>query len=244
MAFALLGGPIIRPPSADSLSSAETLTGLFLNGDRRHHIADSDLEHDVHPALNVTEQVVKLLQLLAVVNGADEELAAIGVGARIGHGHRAGRVLAGHRLVVELVAGPTRAIALGVAALNYEVGFDAVKLEAVVELVAGQEDEGVDGGWGQLGVEAEDDVALGCLDRYQEMVRGIDGHRWRRAETLLTGVAGGRREGRAEVQRTAGRRHAGAWARGWRGARGAAGIASNIDREREDNGGGRRPPRR
>src|SRR2546428_14050923 len=79
------------------------------------------------------------------------------------------------------------------------------------------------------------------------MVRGIDGHRWRRAETLLTGVAGGRREGRAEVQRTAGRRHAGAWARGWargwRGARGAAGIASNIDREREYSGGDDGPRR-
>src|SRR2546425_5462325 len=145
MACRLLGGPIIRPPSADALTSAETLTGLFLNGDRRHDIADRDLEHDVHATLDVTEKVVKLLQLLAVVNGADEKLAAIGVGARISHCHRARRVLASHRLVVELVAGPARAIALGVAALNHEVGFDAVKLEAVVELVAGQEDEVVDG---------------------------------------------------------------------------------------------------
>src|SRR3989440_9303129 len=138
-----------RPPLyaafSGLLTSAETLTSLFLNGDRRHDVAGRDLEHDVHAALNVAEQVVKLLQLLGVVNGADEKLAAIGVGARIGHRHRPGRVLAGHRLVVELVAGPARAVALGVAALNHEVGLDPVKLEAVVELVAGQEDEVVDG---------------------------------------------------------------------------------------------------
>src|SRR5205823_12636984 len=124
-----LGGPIIRPTSADSLGSAETLTGLFLNGDRRHHIADRDLEHHVHSALNVAEQVVELLQLLAVVNGAYEKLAAIRVRARVGHRHGAGRILAAHRLVLELVARSARAIALGVAALDDEVGLDAVKLE-------------------------------------------------------------------------------------------------------------------
>src|SRR5207249_1419073 len=136
-----LGGPIIRPPSADSLGSAETLTGLFLNSDRRHDIADRDLEHHVHAALNVADQVVELLQLLAVVNSADEKLAAVGVRARIGHRHRASGILAAHRLVLELVARSAGAIALGVAALDDEVGFDAVKLEAVIELVAGQEDE-------------------------------------------------------------------------------------------------------
>src|SRR5438874_1233335 len=176
------------------------LTGLFLNGDRGHDVADGNLEHDIHAALDIAEQVVELLQLLAVVNGADEELTAVGIGARIGHRHRAGRVLPRHRLVLELVARSTRAIALRVAALDDEIGFDAVKLEAVIKLISGQEDEVVDGVRGELGVEAERDVAFGGLDHHQEMVGSVDRHRRRRAEALLAGVAGGGRERRTEVQ--------------------------------------------
>src|SRR5712692_6994648 len=139
----------LRPhytPASESLPWGwrRTLADLFLDRDGRHGVALRDLEDDVHARLNVAKQVVTLGQLLRIVDGTDEELAAVGVCPRVRHRHRAGGVLAEDRLVVELVARSTPAGALRVTPLDDEVRHDAVELEAVVKLVAGQEDESID----------------------------------------------------------------------------------------------------
>src|ERR1700730_12710561 len=137
------------------LRPAENLTDLFLDRNRRHRVALGDLEADVHPSLNIAEQVVTLGQLRRIVDGTDEKLAAVGIGTGVRHGHRARRVLREHRFVVELVTGTAPARPQRVAALNNEGRDHTVELEAVVELVAGQEHKVIDRVGSQLGVEAE-----------------------------------------------------------------------------------------
>src|SRR5437588_652700 len=71
------------------------------------------------------------------------------------------------------------AVALRVAALDHEVGNDPVEREAVVEVVAGQEDEVVDRLRCLLGVQGDRDRAtLGRLHRRRVGLRGVDAHRW------------------------------------------------------------------
>ncbi len=68
----------------------------------------------------------------------DEELAAVGAGAAVGHGQLAGLVELVRRalgLILEAVAGSAHAGARRVAALDHEVGNHAVKDGAVEELV-------------------------------------------------------------------------------------------------------------
>ena len=67
----------------------------------------------------------------------DEELAAVGVGAAVGHGEFAGFVELVRRsrgFILEFITGATHAGACGVAALNHEVGNDAMEDGAVIEL--------------------------------------------------------------------------------------------------------------
>ena len=92
----------------------------------------------------------------------DEKLAAIGAGAGVGHGEDAGLgVTEGFvELVCELVAGPAGAVAARIAALDHEVGDDAVKGQAVVVAAFGEIEE-VGGGHRDLGgVDDALDVAL------------------------------------------------------------------------------------
>src|SRR5207245_4933243 len=104
---------------------------------------------------NVAEQVVALGELLRVVDSADEELAAIRILPGVRHRHGARRVLAEDRLVGEFVTRSAAARPERVAALDDKARFDTVELQAVVKLVARQEDEVVDGVRGQFGVETE-----------------------------------------------------------------------------------------
>src|SRR5579871_3030555 len=69
----------------------------------------------------------------------NEELAAVGIGASIGHGQHAGlRVLQiGVELIGKLITRATAAGAFGAAALDHEIGNHAMKDEAVVERFAG-----------------------------------------------------------------------------------------------------------
>ena len=72
----------------------------------------------------------------------DEELAAVGV--RAGVGHRQHAALVAHAvvgLVLELVARTAGAGALRAAALDHEIGDHAVELQAVVEAALGEIDE-------------------------------------------------------------------------------------------------------
>src|SRR5690606_25520878 len=103
----------------------------------------------------------------------DEELAAVGVGAGIGHGQHAALVrdaVAG--FVLEAVAGAATAGALGAAALDHEVRDDAVERQAVVEPALGEVDEIGHGQGGLFGEQVHLDYALGGVEY------GGQGHRF------------------------------------------------------------------
>src|SRR3984893_16969536 len=114
------------------------------DGDRAHHVALADGADHVHPLHHLAAEVVRLAQLVPVVHGADEELRAVGVGAGVGHGHRAGDVLTLHRLILEAIAGTAASGSLGASTLDHEVVDHPVEGEPVVEAVAGEVDEVVD----------------------------------------------------------------------------------------------------
>ena len=93
----------------------------------------------------------------------DEELAAVGVGAAVGHGQLAGLVEAVRRalgLILEAIAGAAHACARRVAALNHEVGNDAMEDGAVEELV------------GRLGARAGMGPFLLAFRQFDEVLHG------------------------------------------------------------------------
>jgi len=128
-----------------------------------------------------------------VVGGlSDEELAAIGVGAAVGHGEAAGavKVEGWIDLIVEGVARVAGTGAGGVATLDHEVGDDAMEDGAIevalvvhellgfrVGPVAGsfsELDEVVDGFWGLFLKKLAGDAAHGCVEDDRGAVG--DGH--------------------------------------------------------------------
>src|SRR5690606_2001693 len=90
----------------------------------------------------------------------DEELAAVGARARVGHGEHAALVAqAVVGLVLEAVAGAAGAGAVRAAALDHEVVDEAVEVQAVVEATPGQVGEVGDRQRGLLGLELDADRA-------------------------------------------------------------------------------------
>src|SRR5581483_11276310 len=77
-----------------------------------------------------------------------------------------------------------------VAGLDHEVLDDAVELDAVVEVRAGEEREVVDGLRRALRVEPDDDLALARRHRRHVRLARIDGHRGRRGIALALGAVG------------------------------------------------------
>jgi hypothetical protein len=82
-------------------------------------------------------------------------------------------------LVGEAVAGTAAAGAGGVAALDHEVGDDAVEDGAVVELVAGEEDEVADGVRRFGGEELTNNCAARRFERGGVLLGRINRHRRR-----------------------------------------------------------------
>src|SRR5579883_1728027 len=110
--------------------------GLF-DRDRLHDIAGTDAAHDIHAGDGVSKNGVFGRQVGLVLQ-ADEELAAVGVGTRVGHRDGAGSIGPPNRLVVKSVAGTTATGAGGVAALNHKTWLDAVKDNSIIKTIAGQ----------------------------------------------------------------------------------------------------------
>src|ERR1700676_3534471 len=118
----------------------------FLDGYRFELIALLDLVDDVLAAGDRSEDGMLAIQ---PVGGdvCNEELAAVGIGPGIGHGERTDFVLVGiaFGLVFKAVAWTAAPGTCWVAALDHEIGDDAMKHRAVIKAFARQEDKVVDG---------------------------------------------------------------------------------------------------
>src|SRR5207302_7660919 len=104
-----------------------------------------DLVDDVHAGGDAAEDGVLAVEPGTGVRGDDEELAAVRVRACVRHGQRAALQLVRTGLVLELVPGAAGAGARGIAALDHEIRDHAVEDDAVVEALAGEPDEVLDG---------------------------------------------------------------------------------------------------
>src|SRR5256885_13041609 len=109
--------------------------------DRLHLVALLDAVHDVHPRDDLAEH--RVLAVQEVRGGErDVELAARRIGGLAPrHGEHAPHVLLLVELGLDLVAGVSGAVALGVATLDHEARLDAVEGQTVVEALLGQRDE-------------------------------------------------------------------------------------------------------
>ena len=95
----------------------------------------------------------------------DEELRAVGVRTGVGHGQNAALVAkAVVGFVFEAVARAAATDALRAAALDHEIGDDAVEVQAVVETALGQIDEVGDGQRGLLGFQLDLDGTAGSVE--------------------------------------------------------------------------------
>ena len=95
----------------------------------------------------------------------DEELAAIGARARIGHGEETGAIMleSWSKFVGKFVAGAAHAGAGRVATLDHEIRDNAVEGEAIVEALACQIEEVGDGKGCLAGEEGGMDITLGSV---------------------------------------------------------------------------------
>jgi hypothetical protein len=105
----------------------------------------AELVDDIHALHNLAEHSVLAVEMRSRAEG-DEELAAVGAGAGVGHAERAfAVVLEGrHELVLELGTVDGRATgtsASGVTALDHEAGDDAVEDDVVVFAGSGESGE-------------------------------------------------------------------------------------------------------
>src|SRR5882724_12292613 len=93
-----------------------------------------DLVGDVLAFHDFTEDGVAVIEVRSGSNG-DEKLAAVGIGSGVGHREFAGLGMLQRsvKFVGEFVAWAAHAGAVRAAALNHEIGNDAVKNQAVVE---------------------------------------------------------------------------------------------------------------
>src|SRR5579859_254520 len=104
----------------------------------------------------------------------DEELGAVHARLVRGHSDRGCQPRRRVGLVGERVAGPAGAVALGVAALDHEVGYHAMEGQAVVEVVLGEIDEVVHGHRRGLGVELDREVAAARVDGCRVVLARVD----------------------------------------------------------------------
>ncbi len=140
-----------------------------------------DLVDDAYAARYLPEVAVEGLQLRAALADDDEELAPVGArAAGVGHGKGASRVDRS-ALRGTPVEGVTRAAAPGpgwVPALVHEACHHAVEGGAVIEVIARQEHEVVDGGWVFCRQELDRDRPDVGEHRRGVLLGGVYAHRW------------------------------------------------------------------
>jgi hypothetical protein len=149
----------------------------FRNGHAQDFVALLDGIDDILALDHLSEDGVLGVQIAGFDVG-DEKLAAIGAGSGICHGQRADCVNVGLALdlVVEAVAWAACTGTLRATALDHEVGDHAMEIDAVVELVRGEEDEVIDGDGFILGVQFADDFAARGVERRGVLLLGVYGY--------------------------------------------------------------------
>src|SRR4029453_18021338 len=100
---------------------------------------------------DLAEDSVLAVEPRTGVRRDDEELGAVRVRAGIGHRESTSR----DGMVLELVARPARSVSSRTTALDHEIGKDPVEGESVVEALASEVREVLDGARGVLGEELE-----------------------------------------------------------------------------------------
>lgn len=105
----------------------------------------------------------------------DEELAAVGARACVGHGEDTGFVVfqGGDEFVTKFVAWAACAGASWIATLDHEVGDDAVELDVVVVVFFGEVEVIRHGHWGFGSEEGGFDVAFFSVEDDADV-----GHKW------------------------------------------------------------------
>src|SRR5258706_13322346 len=89
---------------------------------------------------DMSKEIIRLLQSLRIVSGTDEELTAIGIGARISHSYTASRVIgiSRYRLGSKFIARATRTIPNWITTLDDELGDDTMAYHAIIEAMLRQ----------------------------------------------------------------------------------------------------------
>ena len=119
--------------------------GIFsAGGHSGRHIPD--FIDDILSGSHFPEDGIILGQAAAVIGQHNKELAAVGIGAGVGHGNRAFGVIQRFRQFIRKSVSRAAGAGAGrVAALNHEAFDHAVKDHAVVETVFRQEHEVIHG---------------------------------------------------------------------------------------------------
>ena len=149
-------------------------------------IALLDGIHHVLPGTNFAEDSMLPIEPIRDHMG-DEKLAAVRIGAGIGHREGTSLVLVWITLglIFEFVAWSAGSCSRGVAALDHEVGNNAVKNRAVVKSIAGQKNEITNSLRSVLHEEIHDHRAAGRIERGSVLLRGIN-HHGGRSRVLFT----------------------------------------------------------
>ena len=149
-----------------------------------------DLLGDVLAARHLPEDGVLAVEPRGRVGGDDEELAPVRVRAGVRHRERPALDLVVVELVLELVARAAGAGALRAAALDHEVGDDAVEDQPVVEALAGELGEVLDRLRGLVGKELDLDRSFAGVKRGFGHAGTVTEAATRRAAARRSGTVG------------------------------------------------------
>src|SRR5947209_1820429 len=134
----------------------------------------------IQPLNDMPKEIIRLLQSLCIVSGADEELTAIGIGARISHSHTASCVISisRYRLVSKFIARATRTITKRITALDDKLGYDTMENHAIIEVMLRQVHKVIHSVGSHLGIKFQNDETTIRIDTGTIDLLCIDSQRW------------------------------------------------------------------
>ena len=145
--------------------------GIFAGGTLLYR-RGGDSIHYFYTFYDLAEDDIVFGKLVVLVH--DEELAAVGVRAGIGHSNGAARVFTFKGFVFKLIPWSAGAVTFGVAALNHEAFDGTVKNSVIVESFSSKNDKIVDGNGGLVGRKSDFDFAFFGVDDGGVGFSGVD----------------------------------------------------------------------